>query len=272
MRVPITVVIGVVLAIVGILGYVLFGAGAVTVLSMKGQDFVSQASTDANGIQTFENFDSGNTVIIVDEVVRMQHDHDKVGTTSVWVDSIGKQDDDIRFVCGQDYRSDFDIGSKVVITLEITQDGQSEEFTCDIVKSGGGRLSTTTEYILVGLIFVGVGIMVSGFYFSRGSKRQPAAQDDWGFDKPAAPMAPPMAPPQAMMPPSEAAIPQPAPVSPPAPPLQPVSVPSTMTITVPPGVVPGQVLTVTMPNGQVVNVEVPPGSSSGSQFTITVKQ
>ena len=270
-RIPILAAVGLVLALVGILGYTVIFP---TMMSISGQDFVSQASEDANNNQNFKDYDSGDKVIIVDEVVRMQYGYDGEKATSVWVESIGKSDQSIRFVCDSNYMNDFGIGSNVIITLEITKTGQSESFTCNI----DGRLSTTNEYAFVGLSAIGLILTAYGFYSSfRGSDKR-VADDGWGsFDAPVAPVAPPVAPPMsappAMMPPSDAAIPQQPVASPPAQPvLPPAAAPTTMTITVPPGVAPGQVLTVTMPSGQVVNVQVPPGCAPGSQFTISVTQ
>ena len=271
MRIPILAAVGLVLALVGVLGYTVIFP---TMMSISGQDFVSQASEDANNNQNFKDYDSGDKVIIVDEVVRMQYGYDGEKATSVWVESIGKSDQSIRFVCDSNYMNDFGIGSNVIITLEITKTGQSESFTCNI----DGRLSTTNEYAFVGLSAIGLILTAYGFYSSFRGSVKGVAEDGWGsFDAPVAPVAPPVAPPMsappAMIPPSDAAIPQQPVASPPAQPVPPpAAAPTTMTITVPPGVAPGQVLTVTMPSGQVVNVQVPPGCAPGSQFTISVTQ
>ena len=272
MRIPILAAVGLVLALVGVLGYTVIFP---TMMSISGQDFLDQEDTDANGIQIFKDYNSGDKVIIFDEVVRMQYEFDEKGSTSIWVKSMENgKDKEIRFICDSNYMNDFGIGSSIIITLEITQEGESEGFNCE----ANGRLSTTNEYAFVGLSALGLILTAYGFYSSfRGSDKR-VADDGWGsFDAPAAPVAPPVAPPMsappAMMPPSDAAIPQQPVASPPAQPvLPPAAAPTTMTITVPPGVAPGQVLTVTMPSGQVVNVQVPPGCAPGSQFTISVTQ
>jgi len=258
--------IGAVLAVIGVIGYVVIFP---SVIAKDGQDFVSQARTDANGDENFRDYDSGDKVIIVDKVIRMQYSFDEEGATSIWVESIGNGNV-IRFVCDSNYMNDFGIGDNIVLELEIVDEGGGEGFLCE----ASGRLSTTTEYAFVGLILLGIGMLVFGFV--RARKQPSVAQDDWGVPAPPAmapaPVAPPPAmvppglPPQPQNPPSMAAIPGAPPVAPPS------AAPSNMTITVPPGVVPGQVLTVTMPNGQVVNVQVPPGCASGSQFTISVTQ
>ena len=103
MRIPILAAVGLVLALVGVLGYTVIFP---TMMSISGQDFVSQASEDANNNQNFKDYDSGDKVIIVDEVVRMQYGYDGEKATSVWVESIGKSDQSIRFVCDSNYMND----------------------------------------------------------------------------------------------------------------------------------------------------------------------
>ena len=260
--------IGAVLAVLGVIGYVIIFP---SFMAKDGLDFAMQNSIDANGVEKFSDYDSGDKVIIVDKVIRMQYSFDEEGATSIWVESLGKGNNDIRFICDSNYMNDFGIGDSIVLKLEIVDEGASEGFLCE----AGGRLSTTTEYAFVGLILLGTGMLVFGFVRGVSKKIRPNVVDDeWGAAAPPAMAPAPVAPPPAMVPPglppqsqnspSIAAIPG----APPPPPAAPTS----MTITVPPGVVSGQVLTVTMPNGQVVNVQVPPGCASGSQFTISVTQ
>ncbi len=254
--------IGVALVVLGILGYMVIFP---SFLAIDGKAFSDQLAVDANGIETFGDYDSGDTVLIIDTISRMQFE---AGQTFVWVESIGKTDSDVRFIFSQDLTDDFGVGSKVVITFEVENSGQSESVANEEISA---RPSTMYDYIFILLSVGGLGLF--GYGFRLGSK-QPISQDEWGAPVAApAPLAPPpvappppMAPPQPQAPTSIAAIPE-APAAPP-----PVAAPSSMTITVPPGVLPGQVLTVTMPNGQVVNVQVPPGSVPGSQFTISVTQ
>lgn len=277
MRIPITVVIGVVLAIVGVIGLTVIFPNF---MATNGEDFVNQIDT-SSGLEKYQDYEVGDTVTIVDTIARMEFSD---GQTQIWLDTIGKSPSDPPFRFGSNLMEDYGVGNQVIITFEVVKDSnghhtpdanyQENGLSSDAISS---RYSTVNEYIFIALLVAGLGIMAYGGYssFKGGSSLSPATMtpdDDWGFPQ-APPVAPaaPMTPPQPQFPPSTAAIPQPAPVSPqPVP--QPAAAPSTMTITVPPGVVSGQVLTVTMPNGQVVNVEVPPGSSSGSQFTITVKQ
>ena len=276
MRIPITIVIGVVLAIVGVIGLTVIFPNF---MATNGEDFVNQIDT-SSGLEKYQDYGVGDTVTIVDTIARMEFSD---GQTQIWLDTIGKSPSDPPFRFGSNLMGDYGVGNQVIITFEVVKDGnghhtpdanyQENGLSPDSISS---RYSTVNEYIFIALLVAGLGIMVYGGYssFKGGSPTVTEPDDDWGFPQ-APPVAPtaPMTPPQPQFPPSTAAIPQPAPTSPPPQPVpQPVEAPSTMTITVPPGVVAGQVLTVTMPNGQVVNVEVPPGSSSGSQFTITVKQ
>jgi hypothetical protein len=249
--------IGAVLAVIGVIGYVVIFP---SVIAKDGQDFVDQFSVDANGVETFGDYDSGDTVTIVDTISRMQYDD---GKTSVWLESIGKSDS-LYFIFSKNLMNDFGVGSMIVITFEVGTSGQSETVINEDITT---RPSTMYDYIFIILTVLGVVLLVFGFVRSAKKRLSPVApQDDWGIPAPPAmapaPVAPPAVPPQPQYPPS-AAIPQSQ---------SPSSAAASMTITVPPGVVSGQVLTVTMPSGQVVNVQVPPGCAPGSQFTITVTQ
>ena len=289
MRIPIIVVIGVVLAIVGVIGLTVIFPNFMVI---NGQDFVNQIDT-SSGLEKYQDYEVGDTVTILDTIARMEFSD---GQTQIWLDTIGKSPSDPPFRFGSNLMRDYGVGNQVIIIFEVVKDSnghhtpdanyQENGLSPDAISS---RYSTVNEYIFITLLVAGLGIVFYGGLssFRVGRPTVMAPDDDWGFPQ-APPVAPaaPMTPPQSQFPPSTAAIPQPAPAAPPVTPpseysqLNPdvtgMSFSSTqaasMTITVPPGVVSGQVLTVTMPNGQVVNVAVPPGCSSGSQFTITVKQ
>jgi len=264
--------VGAVLVLVGILGLTLIFP---KFMATDGQTFVDQIDP-STGIDKFEDYEIGDNVIIVDKIARMEDDN---GNTKIWLESIGKADNDISFIFKSNIMSDFGIGSSVIISFEVVKDSEGHHTPEGYQNSPpglspdaiNGRLSTGNEYIFVSLMIVGIGLIVYDFYNMIRGKQQPSVEDDWGM-----PPAPAVAPPMPSMAPAPAVAPPPMPGMAPAPPAPvaapPVNQPSTMTITVPPGVVPGQVLTVTMPSGQVVNVQVPTGSSPGSQFTITVQQ
>jgi len=246
--------IGAVLAVLGLIGYVIIFP---SVLAKNGQDFADQLTVDANGVENFGDYDTGDSVTIVDTISRMQYDD---GKTSIWLESIGKSDKDLRFIFSQNLMNDFGVGSNVVITFEVSTSGQSETVVNEEINT---RPSTMYDYIFILLTVAGIGLVIFGFVRGASKKIRPnVVEDDWG-----APAPPAMAPaPPAMAPAPPTMAPAPSAMAPPP------AAPTSMTITVPPGVVSGQVLTVTMPNGQVVNVQVPPGCAPGSQFTISVTQ
>ena len=261
MRVNTFIAVGAVFAVVGLLGLTYIFP---KVICITGQDFVDQLTVDANDIENFGDYEDGDSVTIVDTISRIQYNQ---GATSVWLESIGESDNDVRFIFSQDLMDDFGVDSNVIITFEVSTSGQSEKVVNEEIST---RLSTTNEYIFIILILGGIGSIVYGGYIAFiGKDEEP--QDDWGFPA-QAPVQPPVAAPPMTAPPVQQA---PAPVAPPtsapptaAPPM--ANEPTSMTITVPPGVVSGQVLTVTLPDGRSVNVQVPVGCNAGSQFTITV--
>ncbi len=264
--------IGAVLAVLGLIGYVIIFP---SVLANNGQDFDNQVTVDANSVDIFRDYDTGDSVTILDTISRMQYDD---GKTSIWLESIGKSDQDSRFIFSQNLMNDFGVGSNVVLTFEVSTSGQSEILINEEINT---RPSTVYDYIFILLTVAGIGLVIFGFVRGASKKIRPnVVEDDWGAP------APPGLPPQPQNPASMAAIPEaptapqaptgvpqanPMPLAPPPPVTAPPE-PTSMTITVPAGVVPGQVLTVTMPTGQSVNVQVPAGCPPGSQFTITVKQ
>ena len=280
MRLNLFLTVGAVLVLIGILGLTLIFP---KFMAIDGQTFVDQIDS-STGIDKFQDYEVGDKVMIVDNIARMEDDN---GNTKIWLESIGKAENDIYFIFKSNIMSEFGIGSSVIISFEVVKDFNGHDTPDGYQNSPpglspdaiNGRMSTSNEYIFLSLIVVGIGLVGYGSYNMLKGKQPSSMEDDWGMAA-APPVAPPAipgiapAPPVAPMP---GMVPVAAPLMPGmavaplvAPP--PASQPLSMTITVPPGVVPGQVLTVTMPSGQVVNVQVPSGSFSGSQFTITVKQ
>ena len=264
MRVNTFIAVGVVFAVVGLLGLTYIFP---KMMCISGQDFAEQVTVDANGVENFGDYGDGDSVTMVDTISRIEYDG---GKTSVWLESIGKSNNDVRFIFSQNLMNDFGVGSNVVITFEVSISGQSETVVNEEIST---RPSTTNEYIFIILILGGIGSICYGSYtsFIGNDDNEDVPQDDWGFPA-QTPAQPPVASPPMAAPPVQQA---PVPVAPPtsAPPAAPppmANEPTSMTITVPPGVVSGQVLTVTLPDGRSVNVQVPVGCNAGSQFTITV--
>ena len=266
MRVNTFIAVGVVFAVIGLLGITYIFP---KMMCISGQDFADQLTVDANGVETFGDFDSGDSVTMVDAISRMEYDQ---GKTSVWLESIGKSDKDLRLIFSQNLMSDFGVGSNVIINFEVSSNGQSETVVNEEINN---RYSTVNEYIFMALILGGIASITYGGYAAFiGKDAEP--QDDWGFpaqaptQPPAA--APPMGVPPAVAPPTGVPPAAAPPMAVPPAAVPPVSSnePTSMTITVPPGVVSGQVLTVGLPDGRSVNVQVPAGCNAGSQFTITV--
>jgi len=254
-RVNTFIAVGVVFAVVGLLGLTYIFP---KMMCISGQDFAEQVTVDANGVENFGDYGDGDSVTMVDTISRIEYDG---GKTSVWLESIGKSNNDVRFIFSQNLMNDFGVGSNVVITFEVSISGQSETVVNEEIST---RPSTTNEYIFIILILGGIGSICYGGYtsFIGNDDNEDVPQDDWGFPA-QAPAQPPMAAPPMVTPPVQQ---PPSPVAP----FMPSNEPTSMTITVPPGVVSGQVLTVTLPDGRSVNVQVPVGCNAGSQFTITV--
>ena len=270
MRINTFIAIGVVFAVVGLLGLTYIFP---KMMCISGQEFVDQIDT-SSGLEKYSDYSVGDTVTISDSIARIELSEDK---TLVWLETIGKSENDPPFRFGSNIMGDFGVGNSVTIKFEVVQDS-SGDFTLQGYENGGSglssdtissRYSTVNEYVFMILILAGIGSICYGGYTSFIGKEE-ESQDDWGFPA-QAPVQPPVAAPPMGAPPVQQA---PAPVAPPSAvpqvPQVPSNEPTSMTITVPPGVVPGQVLTVGLPDGRTVNVQVPVGCNAGSQFTITV--
>jgi len=161
-------------------------------LASDGGAFESQISTSEEGIDTYDEYDTGDTVIIVDTIARIQYDD---GKTSVWLESIGADfEEDIRFRFDENLLSDFASDSKVVITFKVVQYASSEvpegyddsdisnrALPADAVAP---RYSTQPELAFGGLAVLGLLLLAFGGYSAwRGGDGE---EDDWGMAVPAA--------------------------------------------------------------------------------------
>ncbi|PBO81710.1 MAG: hypothetical protein COC13_01035, partial [Methanobacteriota archaeon] len=93
MRIPIIVVIGVVLAIVGVIGLTVIFPNFMVI---NGQDFVNQIDT-SSGLEKYQDYEVGDTVTILDTIARMEFSD---GQTQIWLDTIGKSPSDPPFRFG----------------------------------------------------------------------------------------------------------------------------------------------------------------------------
>ncbi|OIR09607.1 MAG: hypothetical protein BEU05_02460 [Marine Group III euryarchaeote CG-Bathy2] len=181
---------GVLLLVLGLLGEFLIFPG---MLASDGGEFAAQISSSGD-IETFNDYDVGDSVTIVDTVARIQLDE---GQTRVWLASIGAADTDIAFRFNGDLLADFGPDDKVVISFEVAQFGSGEtpagyETSAEALPADAiaPRYSSTTELAFAGLAALGLALVAFGGFNSwRGGGEEP--EDDWGA--PAVPMAAPPA-------------------------------------------------------------------------------
>ena len=185
---------GLLLLVLGLVGEFLVFP---TMLASDGGEFEAQITT-SDEIDTYNEYDAGDTVILVDTIARIQYED---GKTSVWLESIGADfEDDIRFRFDGNLLSDFGPDSKVVITFEVVEyasnevpegydvsDSSDRALPADAVAP---RYSTQPELAFGGLTALGLLLLVFGGYSAwKGGDKE---EDDWGMTAPpAAPVAAP---------------------------------------------------------------------------------
>ena len=96
---------GLLLLVLGLLGEFLIFPG---MIASDGDEFAAQISSSGD-IETFNDYDVGDSVTIVDMIARIQLDE---GQTRVWLASIGAADTDIAFRFNGDLLDDFKLGWK----------------------------------------------------------------------------------------------------------------------------------------------------------------
>ncbi|MEC8869539.1 MAG: hypothetical protein VX511_02815 [Candidatus Thermoplasmatota archaeon] len=185
---------GLLLLVLGLVGEFLVFP---TMLASDGGEFEAQITT-SDEIDTYNEYDAGDTVILVDTIARIQYED---GKTSVWLESIGADfEDDIRFRFDGNLLSDFGPDSKVVITFEVVEyasnevpegydvsDSSDRALPADAVAP---RYSTQPELAFGGLTALGLLLLVFGGYSAwKGGDKE---EDDWGMTAP--PAAPAAAP------------------------------------------------------------------------------
>ena len=186
---------GLLLLVLGLVGEFLVFP---TMLASDGGEFEAQITT-SDEIDTYNEYDAGDTVILVDTIARIQYED---GKTSVWLESIGADfEDDIRFRFDGNLLSDFGPDSKVVITFEVVEyasnevpegydvsDSSDRALPADAVAP---RYSTQPELAFGGLTALGLLLLVFGGYSAwKGGDKE---EDDWGMTPPsAAPTAAPV--------------------------------------------------------------------------------
>ena len=178
----ILLIAGPVLLVLGLVG--LFALYPM-VMAIDGEEFEKQIVEASSDKYDFEDFDSGDTVRIVDSIARIeQNDRDQ---TVIWLDSSGKRDSDINFVFDGDITDDYGIDNKITITAEVVELRGSE--TLKGYDTGAEALDKDTIqpryrsgwemfFMLVTVAGLGVGIFGAVQFF-----RERAAEEDWEDDE-----------------------------------------------------------------------------------------
>ena len=136
MRVNTFIAVGVVFAVIGLLGLTYIFP---KMMCISGQDFVDQIDT-SSGQEKYTDYSIGDTITISDSIARMELDN---GKTLVWLETIGKSENDPPFRFGSDIMGDFGVGNSVIIKFEVVQDGTGD-YTLKGYENGGSGLASDT--------------------------------------------------------------------------------------------------------------------------------